>query len=310
MALQKYQIDKDYQLLALMSITIHEEKSIRISNALLNRVNFLHVDSDISAQKISISSFDGEFIDLYIYKPKHVLEDLPCMVYYHGGGFFLKGDALSPKILSEYVRYANIVIVYVDYRLSLDYPYPTPLKDCYSGLEWVFKNDRFLGINPNKIIVTGFSAGGALAAGVTLMARDKKGPDIKVQALISPVTDHRQITHSVNSYTDTPNWNSLSNKHMWELYLRDLELDSVPYYASPGTATSYIGLPPAYIELAQFDPLHDEGYNYANSLKKAGVDTLLNDTKGSIHMSSIHMKSKKTQNNMKLMLDFIKGYVK
>ena len=97
--------------------------------------------------------------DLYIYKPKDSPENIPCMIYYHGGGFFMKGDALSPKILTEYIRKNRIIVVYVDYRLSIDYPYPIPLEDCYSGLKWVYENNQYLGINKDKIFLAGFSAG-------------------------------------------------------------------------------------------------------------------------------------------------------
>lgn len=304
--MHKYPIDHDYHLLALMNINIHEEKAIRLSNAIINKLNFLHVDSDITAKKMTIPSFDGFLIDIYIYTPKKFSENMPCMVYFHGGGFFLKGDALTPKILSEYVRETDATIIYIDYRLSLDNPYPIPLEDCYAGLKWAFENSNFLNIDPNKIFVIGFSAGGALAAGVTLLARDRDFPHIKAQVLISPVTDHRQITSSVKKFVDTPNWNSESNKFMWELYLRDIDGD-IPFYASPMVAQSLKDLPPAYIEVSEFDPLHDEGINYANRLIEAGVEVLINDTKGTIHMSSIQLKAKKTKENITRMSQFIKG---
>lgn len=303
--LQKYKIHRDYHLLALMNINIQEEKAIRLSNALINKINFLHVEDDIVSEKVTIPSFDGHFIDLYIYKPKDSGDKIPCMVYYHGGGFFLKGDALTPRILSEYVRQTNIAIVYVDYRLSLDFPYPTPLEDCYSGLKWVFENNIYLNIDENRILIMGFSAGGALSAGVTLLARDRKFPKLIAQILISPVTDYRQITSSSKNFTDTPNWNTDSNRHMWELYLRNVK-GEVPCYASPAVATNLKDLPPAYIEVSEFDPLHDEGLNYAHSLESNGVEVLINDTKGTIHMSSIQLKSKKTKNNIKIMSAFIK----
>lgn len=308
MALQKYKIDRDYHLLALMNINIHEEKAIRISNALVNRINFLHVDDDISAEKLTINSFDGFHIDLYIYRPKDCPENIPCMVYFHGGGFFLKGDALTPRILSAYIRKSSIAVVYVDYRLSLDYPYPIPVEDCYAGLKWTFENSSYLGFDNEKILVMGFSAGGALAAGVTLLARDRKFPHIVAQVLISPVTDYRQITASAKNFIDTPNWNSESNRRMWELYLRNID-GKVPYYASPAVAPSLRGLPPAYVEVSEFDPLHDEGVNYAKNLKDSGVNVILNDTKGTIHMSSILLKSKKTKKNIDNMCSFIKGII-
>ncbi|QEN03702.1 alpha/beta hydrolase [Thiospirochaeta perfilievii] len=288
-----------------MNINLYDEKAIRISNALLNRVNFLNVDNTISANKVTIPSTDDFLIDLYIYRPKNIDRELPCMVYYHGGGFFLKGDALSPKILSEYIKENSMVIVYVDYRLSIDFPYPTPVNDCYAGLNWVYNNYEFLNIKQDKIFVMGFSAGGALAAGVTLRARDNNLDIIKAQILICPVTDHRQVTDSVKNFVDTPNWTSKRNRHMWELYLRDITGD-VPYYASPLNAPDFKNLPPAYVELSQFDPLHDEGLLYANKLKESGIHVVLNDTKGTVHMSSIVLRAKKTMDNIKKMSEFIR----
>lgn len=287
-----------------MDFNIYDEKSIRVANYLAFKVDFLKVDKDIRSDHYIIDSYDGESIDIYVYRPMEYHSTLPGMVYTHGGGFYLRGDILNPRIMSDYIRKFPMVVVYIDYRLSLDHPYPTPLEDSFAGLKWAYENSDLLGIDRERIAVAGYSAGGALATGLTLLARDRGLNCIKAQLLVSPVTDHRQITDSVKEFVDTPHWNSSSNRFMWEIYLREVEED-VPFYASPMTAPELKGLPPAYIEVAEFDPLHDEGVNYCNRLEEAGVYTELNDTKGTIHMSSNYLKSKITQDNIKKMLDFL-----
>lgn len=308
MSNNKYPIHSDYRLLARMGFNIYDEPSIRIANYLAFKVDFTRVDRDIRADHYIIESYDGSNIDIYVYRPMEYKEVLPALLYTHGGGFYLRGDILNPRIMSDYIRRFPMVIIYIDYRLSLDYPYPTGLEDSYAGLKWAWEHADLLGIDPERIGVAGYSAGGALAAGLTMLARDRGLDILKVQALISPVTDHRQVTDSVQKFTDTPHWTTSSNKFMWDVYLRDIK-GEIPEYASPLTASDLKKLPPAYIEVAQFDPLHDEGVEYYKKIVDSNVYAELNDTKGTIHMSSNYLKSKETQKHVDRMIEFLRRYL-
>jgi acetyl esterase/lipase len=181
-------------------------------------------------------------------------------------------------------------VIFVDYRLAPKYAFPVGVEDCYATFEWVCKNAEVLGIDKNKIAIGGDSAGGALSAAVCLMARDRKALGICFQMLIYPVSDARQITESIKNYTDTPMWNSRLNEKMWSLYLKD-GVHTKREYASPMEATSLEYLPDSYVEVSEFDCLRDEGINFAEALRKSGIQVELHKTIGTVHGFDIAEKS-------------------
>jgi len=236
----------------------------------------------ISETKIKIAGYQNGVIELTIYSPKNIGENAPCLIYFHGGAFALKAAPHHKKLIYQYALKTPCKVVFVDYRLAPKYAFPIGVEDCYAAFEWVCKNADILGIDKNRIAVGGDSAGGALAAAVSIMARDRKAPRICFQMLIYPVTDARQITGSIKKYIDTPMWNSKLNKKMWELYLRK-GVRSKKEYASPMEAVSLEDLPDAYIEVAEFDCLRDEGINFAKALQNNGIHVELYKTIGTIH---------------------------
>ncbi|MBU4438781.1 MAG: alpha/beta hydrolase [Firmicutes bacterium] len=229
-----------------------------------------------------IPGYQNETIEIRIYEPEDIKEALPCLIYLHGGAFVLKSAAFHKQLICEYALKTPCKVVFVDYRLAPKYAFPVGVEDCFAAFEWVCQNAAAIGIDCSKIAVGGDSAGGALAAAVCLMARDRKAPEICFQMLIYPVTDARQITESVKEFTDTPLWNGIQNQKMWQLYLGE-GVHSNKEYASPMEATSLENLPDAYVEVAEFDCLRDEGINFAEALKESGIPVELNQTKGTIH---------------------------
>ena len=146
----------------------------------------------------------------------------------------------------------------------------------------IYENAEKFKIDKNRIALGGDSAGGALATAVAQMARDRKGPEVIFQMLIYPVTDSRQKTESIKKFVDTPLLNSKVNKGMWKLYLKD-SVKGNKAYAAPNEAEGFSDLPSAYIEVAEFDCLRDEGLEYAKSLEEAGVEVKVREVKGAIH---------------------------
>jgi len=229
-----------------------------------------------------IPGFENGSIKLSIFEPVDLPKTAPCLVYFHGGAFALKPAPFHKDLICHYAANTPCKVVFVDYRLAPQFPFPVGLMDCYAAYEWVHQNADDLGVDKNHIAVGGDSAGGALAAAVSLIARDRKAITPCFQLLIYPVTDARQITVSIKNFVDTPIWNSRLTMQMWNLYLKN-GIPSPRAYASPMEADSFIGLPPAYIEVAEFDCLHDEGVNFAEALKKDGVQAELHETKGTMH---------------------------
>lgn len=261
----------------------------------------------LDIDKKQVKSPLGNALNLVIYKPKNLAPNAPCLIYSHGGGFFLTGSLVSRKAAIFYAKTLNCVVVYVDYRLSLENPYPAALEDAYGALCWANENAADLGIDKDKIGVAGESAGGALSALISQMARDKKGPKVCCQLLIYPVIDNEMTSKSMADFADTPVWNRADNKVMWEYYLRNVDIKNAEYIA-PMRAKSFANLPPIYIETAEYDPVRDEGIEYAKRLKAAGVEVELNETIHTFHGYDVNFAQAKVQVQIAKRIAFLKKH--
>ncbi|GGU27894.1 alpha/beta hydrolase [Lentzea flava] len=230
---------------------------------------------------------DAPDVPVRIYTPANRTEAVPGLVYLHGGGFVLGDlDMFHPHVL-RLADELGIVIVSVDYRLAPEHPFPTPVEDCYAALQWVAAKADELGIDPKRLGIGGESAGGGLTAGTVLLARDRGGPELCFQYLGIPELDDRLDTESMRDYVDTPLWNRPNAIFSWTSYLgTEPGGDDVSPYAAPARATDLAGLPPAFVTTCQYDPLRDEGIEYARRLAHAGVPTELRHYPATFHGSS------------------------
>ncbi|MCC9306072.1 alpha/beta hydrolase [Kitasatospora sp. RB6PN24] len=218
-----------------------------------------------------------------VYDPADRVPASAALVFFHGGAF-VSGDLETEDArCAEIARRTGALVVSVDYRLAPEHPFPAGFQDCYDVLVWVAENAAELGVDPDRIAVGGSSAGGALAAAVSLAARDLGGPRIMLQMLLYPVIDDALETASMRAFTTTPGWNQPNSVHMWNHYLGTGDRGEVSPYAAPWRATDLTGLPPAYVMTAEFDPLRDEGIRYAVRLLAADVPTELHQFPGAFH---------------------------
>lgn len=254
-------------------------------------------DEFVNVKEIKIAGFREEQITTYIIEPKEKLETMPCLVFFHGGGFMLKASAAHYELAKEYAAKTPCIVIYVDYRLAPEYQFPIPVEDCYAAYKWTLEHTKELGVNRSSIIVGGDSAGGNLAAAVTLMARDRGLQLPCYEMLIYPVIDRRMITQSMIEYVDTPVWDSVWSKMMWECYLGEQEPEKIEY-ASPVEASSFEKFPPTYVEVAEFDCLRDEGILFCNKLKETGIAVELHEIKNACHGYETAIESSITRNAM------------
>jgi acetyl esterase/lipase len=203
---------------------------------------------------------------------------------FHGGAFVF-GDLDSEHQRCVHLSAnAGAIVVNVDYRLAPEHPFPAGVEDCFAALQWTAENAHSLGIDPKRIAVAGGSAGGALAAAVALMARDRGGPRVAYQMLLYPVIDDRMNTPSMVQGQGLPVWDAGRTRKMWQLYLQtEQPRENVSHYAAPGRCENLSELPPAYILTAEHDPMRDEGMLYAMRLLRAGVSTELYQMPGTVH---------------------------
>lgn len=220
-----------------------------------------------------------------VYRPE-AARPLPGLLYLHWGGFvFGDLDTVHTTCL-RLADQVDAVVVAVEYRLAPEHPYPAGLEDCYAALEWMAKDAAGLGIDPGRLGVGGESAGGGLAAALTLAARDRGGPALRHQCLLFPALDDRLDTVSARTFVDTPMWDLANARASWGFYLPGTAGGAdVPPLAAPARAGDLSGLPPAFVVACEFDPLRDEGIGYAHRLIQAGVRTELGYYPGTFHAS-------------------------
>ena len=207
---------------------------------------------------------------------------LPALVYFHGGGWVLGDIETVDNLCRRLANASGCVVVSVDYRLSPEVKFPSPLDDCYLATRHIADEAESFGIDRDRISVGGDSAGGNLAAGVARMARERKHPAIAFQLLIYPIAD---FSFETPSYAENSEGYGLSREMMrwyWDQYLARPE-DGTSSLASPLRADDLSGLPPALVITAGFDVLRDEGHAYASKLREAGVEVELEHYPGMIH---------------------------
>lgn len=221
------------------------------------------------------------------YRPAGLDNNAPALFWMHGGGMVLLSVDNDDASCARRAVETNCVVASVEYRLAPETQAPGLVNDCYAGLKWLAESAGDLGIDPDRIAVGGASAGGGLAAGLALMARDQGGPNICFQFLVYPMLDHRNTTRSSQAIVDPRVWNRPSNLDAWKAYLGDNHgTDNISIYASPSIAPDLAGLPPAYINCGDLDMFCDEDIDYAKALMAAGVPVELHIYPGAFHGSN------------------------
>ena len=256
---------------------------LALLTGLLTVVNALHrrkFANLITAQ--SIPSLDGGQVTLLVIKADNLVAPTAALIYCHGGAFVMKHAPQHLENAVRYAREAHCAVIFVDYRLAPKYPFPAGFDDCYAALRWASSNAAQLGIDKQRIAVGGDSAGGAMAAAVAQRAMHEDGIGLCGQMLIYPVADAQCERPSALAYANVPPFKAASPAAMWQAYLGHPLSAGVPHYASPIDG-NLSGLAPAYVELAEFDMLHDQGHAYAQAMLAAGVDVALNEIKGAVH---------------------------
>jgi acetyl esterase len=225
----------------------------------------------------------GGTVPIRVYKPAGLTEPAPGVLYFHGGGF-MKGDLDSSDTVAwGLAMEVGAVVVSVDYRLAPENPYPAAFDDCYAVLADVAENGAAYGIDLARIAVCGDSAGGNLAAAVSLAARDRGGPKIAGQMLIYPCLTDVTADGSYRAHAVTPGLTTESMVTYWDWYLAGSGSPSDDPYAVPLKAADLTGLPASAVHVAEIDPLFDDGRLYAERLRDAGVPTEYRCARGMIH---------------------------
>ena len=238
----------------------------------------------VQVERYTLPAGDGTMLDASWY---HMPESAgSAALYLHGGGMIFGLEHIGTMYdvaVRDYVANSGVPMLVVDYRVAPEHPHPTPVEDCYAALRWLAEKAPELGVDPGRIAVMGDSAGGGLAAGVCLMARDRGGPAIAQQLLIYPMLDDRTTTPDPQLLPFLT-WTYDDNITGWGALLRDSAgTDRVSQYAAPARADDLTHLPPTYLDTGDLDIFRDEDINYARRLSDAGVRTELHLHPGCPH---------------------------
>jgi acetyl esterase len=253
-------------------IALDEAQSGQLSK-LLVAVEDLTIDEGPSAQ-----------VALHILRPQHAPTMLPVIVYIHGAGWVFGSIQTHDRLMRELTVGAEAAVVFPEYRLSPEAKYPTALEECYAVAKWVAEHGREHGLDPERLAVAGDSVGGNMAAAVTLLSRERGGPDIRLQLLFYPVTNAAFDTASYHQFAEGYSLRRDAMMWFWDQYTRNPgernEITASPLRAS---TQQLKGLPPALVITAEADVLRDEGEAYANKLREAEVRVTAVRFQGTIH---------------------------
>lgn len=265
-------------------VSLNQKKwGLKMMNGLVRLSKGQKVKSAINeTHHVSSTSKSGHKIRTREFRPEGTgKEVLPAMLYFHGGGYMMGIPEMANTFYSDVLKKRKVAIFSPDYRLSQKDPFPAGFNDCYDVLLWMRDNAKKLKIDPDKIIIAGHSAGGGMAAAITLKARDTKDVKPVFQIPIYPMLDHRMITES-SKMQGSAMWDANINARAWGLYLRDIK-GKVPAYASPSLNEDYNGFPPTISFVGDLEPFYDENVAYIEALKNASVPVKFEVYKGCYH---------------------------
>jgi len=214
----------------------------------------------------------GRDIKILIFRPTAAKKDpaqTPGVLWIHGGGYAtgMAEMAYFSRPLALVKKYGAVVVC-VNYRLSIEKPYPAALEDCHGALCWMKEHAAELGVSDSRLMVGGESAGGGLTAALCMYARDRGSVSIAYQMPLYPMLDDRDTESSRDNHA--PIWNTKRNHAAWKLYLK--RLTEIPPYAAPARQTDYTNLPPAYTFVGDIEPFYCETLHYIENLKAAGIE--------------------------------------
>jgi acetyl esterase len=221
-----------------------------------------------------------------VYWPPIAAENMPVVVFYHGGGWSIGDLDTHDPVARAHAVGAEAIVVSVDYRLAPEHPFPAGVDDCWAALQWVGEHAAELGGDPERIAVAGDSAGGNLAAVTAQLARDNGGPALAFQLLWYPSVTGDLSLPSFIENADAPILDRDVVDAFLHWYLPGVDISdptTLPITLAPANAADFSGLPPAYIGTAEHDPLRDDGARYAELLSAAGVPVELSNEPTMVH---------------------------
>ena len=280
---------------------------IKVANLYLNMANKpKNIPPDLNVKSCTVEGYLNLPVPVELIELKNSNQPLPVMLYIHGGAFSYHASPYHKELALQYAREIPCRVIFPDYHLSPKYPYPAAFLDNLAIYKWMIHNSSKLRIDENRVIVAGDSAGATVAACIVNSYKKEQFIMPYGQMLIYPATDASLTSESMKKYVDTPLWNAVNNRKMWQYYLsgkssHDQKLASPIHNDLPDK------LPETYIETTEYDCLHDEGIAYANKLKSIGVSVTVNETKGTFHGYDSCLNAEISRINVNKRIEFVRN---
>lgn len=242
------------------------------------------IESLDCAEKYIDSGAGKKKLRLRIYRPVGIDYPLPVMLYIHGGGYLVGFPEQSAAIIEQFITTRPCVVIAPDYRKAEAGAFPAGFDDCYDSLKWANNHAEELRIYKRRVIIAGHSAGGGLAAAVTLKARDNQDFDVAFQMPIYPMIDDLQ-PEDIERRMDSPVWDTGLNALGWGSYLADIRANGseINAYAAPARNTDYKGFPPTITLVGDLEPFYRETVEYVGALRDAGIEVAFKEYPGCFH---------------------------
>lgn len=242
-------------------------------------------DAGMITRDVLVTAADGVPLEMSIVHGPHPAASSPVIFYIHGGAMILGTRWSGHELFAGWIDKYNAIVATLEYRLAPEHPYPTPQEDCYSALVWLGTHLQEYGWGPSIALIAGSSGGGGLAASVTMMARDRGGPEVRGQLLLAPMLDDRNDSVSSRQYPSGL-WNAVENEMAWRAILDRAQDENA--HILPARAEDLSGLPPTFIEAGSAEVFRDECVAFASRLWEAGVHAELHVWAGAFHGFDIH----------------------
>jgi acetyl esterase/lipase len=271
--------------LAAMPTTSYDMDGLRDRRAMPLPVPQAPPNPDLEVTERFVPGPAGpEDVRVLVYRPTNLAAPLPAILHIHGGGYIVGVPEMDDAYNRGYAAELGCLIVSVDYRLAPEHPFPAPLEDCYAALAWLHGEADALGVDRSRIAVKGESAGGGLAAGLALLARDRGEIALCHQCLTAPMIDDRTVLAEPHDFAGEFVWTAESNRFGWACYLgQEPGGDGISAHAAPSRAENLAGLPATFICVGNLDLFLEENLDYVRRLGRAGVPVEFHVYPGAFH---------------------------
>jgi acetyl esterase/lipase len=246
------------------------------------------VSEGLVIDDVDVPSSDGATIEMSIVRRPEASNGQPLLYFIHGGGMMLGTRWSGHEEFIKCIERYDAIVATIEYRLAPEHRFPRPHEDCYSGLLWLERNAPSLGVQIDRSLIFGTSAGGGLAAAVALMARDREGPTVGGVMLLAPMLDDRPSWPSWQQFP-TGVWNASENQLAWNALLgEETRRADVSHHAVPGRTQDFRELPTTYVEVGSAELFRDESVAFASGIWAAGGRAELHVWDGGFHGFDSH----------------------